>query len=1215
MLKFISTLAFALCVTSISVKAQTWEKVSVGLSAPPVVDVARNNQNHIFITLSHGDVYRSLDSGATWSRVLYVPSDYVNVVGVNPISQHVFVGFRNGSIYRSTDNGNNWLKVAQSFGGFWDVAFDGSGNIVFAAGDFGNSGFIVRSTDDGNTWTSSTRFATANRVIGVAVTPSGTILAESVSNGVYRSTDNGQTWSLSNAGLTSLEGVPERSMSVINGNVYTCTDVKLFRSTDDGINWTVANSGNTTGKVLRNPLDGYLFAKSGPSIYRSTDSGSTWVPFSSTTDNITGWVMMPSGRMLAGTQVSVEVSVNGGSVWTTSTSGLDASQIEGLITSSSGFIIAGSQQNGIYRSTNAGLSWQNVYKVGNNGINMANTITANGIVYIPYNNGISRSNDEGATWTTLQSGLNTYCPSFAINSSNGNFYAGTWDKGVYRSTDQGSNWASTGTFPSAGGIEGLLVKSDGTLFGVTSGVLYRSTDAGANWNNITPIDAGYLQTIGFDQSENLTIGSHQSTDNGSSWIQTPGTTNGIKTITRFANGIIYAGGGDGIWMSLDNGSSWKIIPLNGIDYTNVHSITYRPTDGKIYIGTNGGGIFRSALGTQLVATTVSAPASGATGVSLTPSISWGNVTGSDSFMVQISTSSTFSTITSQQTVKNSPLNISTALSPGTIYYVRVRASDNIGGSGWSTTVNFTTVFNPPSFTVSPNFSPTTPSEGQAITVTADIGNFPTSVILTYGKGGETSGTDAAMTLTTGTTYSGTIPTSAVTAKGVWYRVRAVNNGGTTYSPSQTGKNNITITITNIATVKASGQYPTGIPTNGYYSVGLPVNTTIDLSSIFGAPDPKVWKAWYAQDSAFVETTTMDNPTRGYIILHRSASPKDLTITSSTTNAITAFDNISLSPGWNFISWPYAFTASVSLTSSLIGSMWLYNGKSGWQSTTQLKPFGAYAVYNKTGSAITAGSAVTWTPIAKAIVSSSQDWSLRLKIQAGDYSDNDNYVGLSQSNSGALDEPEPFYIDDYVSGYFVSENKRYASKFSDQEGQVFDFAIYNNTAVTAVSKTTLTWDFGSDAIVARAIDLNQNRVIDLNANFSYEFTTTHRATFKIILGNVAFVENQVTELTKYIPTTFAVSQNFPNPFNPTTTIKFDVPRAANIKLKIYNVLGQEVATLADGFFDTGHHTITWNAKDSQGREVASGLYIYRITVRSLDGTKQNFAESKKMILLK
>ena len=94
----------------------------------------------------------------------------------------------------------------------------------------------------------------------------------------------------------------------------------------------------------------------------------------------------------------------------------------------------------------------------------------------------------------------------------------------------------------------------------------------------------------------------------------------------------------------------------------------------------------------------------------------------------------------------------------------------------------------------------------------------------------------------------------------------------------------------------------------------------------------------------------------------------------------------------------------------------------------------------------------------------------------------------------------------------------------------------------------------------------------------------------------------------IPSSFALHQNYPNPFNPTTTIRFDLTEAAHVKLDIYNILGQQVATVVNRHMQPGYHAVHWNGINDTGNSLASGLYIYQITTG-------NFHAVKKLVLLK
>ncbi len=94
----------------------------------------------------------------------------------------------------------------------------------------------------------------------------------------------------------------------------------------------------------------------------------------------------------------------------------------------------------------------------------------------------------------------------------------------------------------------------------------------------------------------------------------------------------------------------------------------------------------------------------------------------------------------------------------------------------------------------------------------------------------------------------------------------------------------------------------------------------------------------------------------------------------------------------------------------------------------------------------------------------------------------------------------------------------------------------------------------------------------------------------------------------LPTSFSLQQNYPNPFNANTAISFELPVSSAIKLSIYNVMGQNVNVLEDGYFEAGNHTVIWNGLDSDGNPVSSGVYFYRLQAK-------DFNDTKKMLLVK
>lgn len=94
----------------------------------------------------------------------------------------------------------------------------------------------------------------------------------------------------------------------------------------------------------------------------------------------------------------------------------------------------------------------------------------------------------------------------------------------------------------------------------------------------------------------------------------------------------------------------------------------------------------------------------------------------------------------------------------------------------------------------------------------------------------------------------------------------------------------------------------------------------------------------------------------------------------------------------------------------------------------------------------------------------------------------------------------------------------------------------------------------------------------------------------------------------LPDAFSLSQNYPNPVNLETVIKYALPEDCHVELTIYNMLGQKVKTLVNQYQDAGYKIAHWNGRDDKANEVASGLYFYKIET-------PKYSESKKMIFMK
>jgi len=130
-------------------------------------------------------------------------------------------------------------------------------------------------------------------------------------------------------------------------------------------------------------------------------------------------------------------------------------------------------------------------------------------------------------------------------------------------------------------------------------------------------------------------------------------------------------------------------------------------------------------------------------------------------------------------------------------------------------------------------------------------------------------------------------------------------------------------------------------------------------------------------------------------------------------------------------------------------------------------------------------------------------------------------------------------------------------------------------------------------------------------YVYDTGTNVLARNRMMDAVFKFFENPVnTDITgDETPKAFSLAQNFPNPFNPSTRIKFTLPVKSNVSLRIYNVAGQLVKTLVDGTMEAGSHELSWDGTNNLGSSVASGVYFYKINAGN------DYENMKKMVLLR
>lgn len=203
----------------------------------------------------------------------------------------------------------------------------------------------------------------------------------------------------------------------------------------------------------------------------------------------------------------------------------------------------------------------------------------------------------------------------------------------------------------------------------------------------------------------------------------------------------------------------------------------------------------------------------------------------------------------------------------------------------------------------------------------------------------------------------------------------------------------------------------------------------------------------------------------------------------------------------------------------------------------------------------------------------------------------NIPALQAYSARVFIDSEAWELVEYTESLHDTNAKLNFTKIS---GYKYDFVCsgYNGVASKEMNPTLVTFTVKAKVANPAELELQDVKLIDAYG----------RENNPVIINGVENEENA-------LPTEFSLSRNYPNPFNPTTTIEFALPKAGNVKLTVYNMLGQQVRTLVSTKMAAGNFKAMWDAQDSYGRKVSSGMYFYRLEVdNKVIGTQ-------KMLLLK
>ncbi|MFH1853348.1 MAG: right-handed parallel beta-helix repeat-containing protein [Candidatus Neomarinimicrobiota bacterium] len=539
---------------------------------------------------------------------------------------------------------------------------------------------------------------------------------------------------------------------------------------------------------------------------------------------------------------------------------------------------------------------------------------------------------------------------------------------------------------------------------------------------------------------------------------------------------------------------------------------------------------------------------------------------------------------------------------------------------------------------------------QAVTIAATFQDPASGVVrseLYYRKGGEMSW-QSPVNISSGA-YS--IASAFVTSAGVEYYLEAEDLSGNIARRPASGFYSISVTISGSG-LSSTKEWPTGVP-NGtsvasYQLISFPGlaanNTPTDIlvnaqASNWGAYNNTKWRFYSYSAQEWVEFAGITEvvPGAGYFLIIKDAG-KNI-VTGQTSSVVTGQPfSISLTGGeWKVIGNPFDFEIPLQNvydqdTVSVAGSGNFYAWEGDWVQATKLEPWRGY-IYKSAGSGQLfvnprKANGGTAKIVSREIASLEEDeWLIDISARNGVLKDTGNRVGVLRRATDTYDDWDRFEPPTIPGGISLRIDNRdwaengdlYATDIRtvNLEGRFWDLEL---VASDVNYNVNVTFD-GLEGLPAEfdvfLVDVSLGIAKNLRWQPGYQYAiasenSTHQ--LRLLAGTREFVQENNAGVDLY-PESYSLSQNFPNPFNPKTTILIAIEEDAYVDLVIYNLLGEVVRTMASNeLLPSGYYNFIWQGKNNNGERVASGIYFYTSRIKSPDG-KMLLNKTRKMILVK
>jgi uncharacterized protein (TIGR03437 family) len=323
--------------------AAVWTHVSNGLTNASVRALVTDpgGSTTLYAGTPGGGVFKTVDRGAHWSAVnMGLADTHVNALEIDRFNRATIYAGTNTGVFRSTDGGTSWIPINSGFQGIPTIdviATDPSSPAIVYAGTFGSG--LYKSNSGGATWTQASEGITDSHISALAIHPTvpTTLYAGTLEAGVFKSVNGGLTWNAVNSGLETFASV--RALALDSNNPSTLyaaiAGQGVYKTTDGGVTWQPANNGLTEdvwALAIDRRNSATLYAATSPSgIFKSVNGGATWNMSSTVISNL----------------------------WLATTNSYRDRFINGIVIdpSDSSVLYAGTESQGIYKSTNGGETW------------------------------------------------------------------------------------------------------------------------------------------------------------------------------------------------------------------------------------------------------------------------------------------------------------------------------------------------------------------------------------------------------------------------------------------------------------------------------------------------------------------------------------------------------------------------------------------------------------------------------------------------------------------------------------------------------------------------------------------------------------------------------------------------------------------------------------------------------------------------------------------